>query len=273
MGLEFAGEICSAPKSCKFQKGDRVFGDWLGCYSTTIAVPVEHELHRIPKGWTYTEAAGLAATLPVSYGGLVLFAGLGTAKGHGQAGLWGDTQEPRKTILVHAAAGGLGIAAVQIAAALGHRVIGTAGSDSKCRIAEGLGAEVCINYQKDQKWWDRVNGLTDGQGADLVYDSVGLVGDSIRCLAHRGKVLVIGFAGREGNLEDVKMNRVLLKQASLIGYVSQNARSRLYTYSMSRTPLTDCSSGSASPPDGFLVRKLKYGRRFIHSSRVARSNR
>jgi NADPH:quinone reductase len=263
LGLEFSGEIRSAPESCEYESGDRVFGDWLGSYSTVIAVPMNHKLYRIPKGWSYVEAAGLAATLPVSYGGLVLAGGLGVAKGYGQEGLWGAAQEPRRTILVHAAAGGLGIAAVQIAAALGHRVIGTAGSVVKCRMAESLGAEVCIDYQRHEKWWDRVNELTDGRGADLVYDTVGLVGDSIKCLAHRGKVLVIGFAGREGNMEDVKMNRVLLKQASLIGYVS-HTHAPARSVSIVPTPLTDKCSVLASLPDGFPPRKLRSGRRSTH---------
>lgn len=156
----------------------------------------------------------------MSYGALVLRGGLGLVRGQQQKGLWGGAGERRQTVLVHAAAGGLGIAAVQIAAALGHRVIGTAGSEAKCRMAEKFGAEVCVNYNKHEKWWERVNSLTAGAGVDVVFDSVGLVGDSVRCLAHRGRILVVGFAGREGDMEGVKMNRVLLKQATVIGYVS-----------------------------------------------------
>jgi NADPH2:quinone reductase len=189
-----------------------VFGAYGGCYSQYITLPSSAPLQAIPRSWSFADAAGIAATLPVSYGALSLRSGL-------QRG---------ETVLVHAAAGGLGLAAVQIARALGCRVIGTAGSDAKCRVAESFGADKCINYSSSPKWWEDVLAATGGNGADVVYDSVGLVGDSIRCLAHRGRVLVVGFAGREGNMEGVKMNRVLLKQANLIGYVSPSTRHFAY---------------------------------------------
>lgn len=110
--------------------------------------------------------------------------------------------------------------AVQIAKAVGARVIATASSTAKLEAARRFGADECVNYVTNAKWWDAVLELTDGDGVDVVYDSVGLVGDSLRCLKWKGKILVVGFAGREGNLESVAMNRVLLKQAQLIGYVS-----------------------------------------------------
>lgn len=125
-----------------------------------------------------------------------------------------------QTVLVHAAAGGLGLAAVQIAKAVGARVIGTAGSQQKCQVARRYGADVCINYQEESEWWNQVLSSTGGKGVDLVFDSVGLVDRSLKCLAHRGCILIVGFAGREGNMEKVQMNRILLKQAKIIGYVS-----------------------------------------------------
>jgi NADPH:quinone reductase len=124
---------------------------------------------------------------------------------------------------VHAAAGGLGLMAVQVAAALGCRVIGTAGSEEKCLVAEKAGAAKCLNYKNGAEpiaLWGRILELTEGRGVDLVFDPVGLINESLKCLAHRGRILVIGFAGREGEPEKIAMNRVLLKQASLIGYVS-----------------------------------------------------
>jgi NADPH:quinone reductase-like Zn-dependent oxidoreductase len=110
--------------------------------------------------------------------------------------------------------------AVQIAAAMGCKVIGTAGSEEKCALATKHGAQECINYNVDKQWWKRVLELTDGNGAGVVFDPVGLVDLSLKCLAHRGRVLVVGFAGRGVEMENITMNRVLLKQASLIGYVS-----------------------------------------------------
>lgn len=109
--------------------------------------------------------------------------------------------------------------AVQVAVALGCKVIATAGSAEKCAYAEKYGAEVCFNYSDDD-WPKRVLEATGGNGVDVVYDPVGLVDYSLKCIAHRSRMLVIGFAGREGNMERVAMNRILLKQVHIIGYVS-----------------------------------------------------
>ncbi|KAF9869384.1 zeta-crystallin [Colletotrichum karsti] len=201
LGLEFAGVVISAPPSSDFRPGDRVFGGYTGSYSEIISLPASTPLHRIPTTWDFVEAAGIAATLPVSYAAL----------------LQADIQTG-KTVLVHAAAGGLGIMAVQIAAALGCRVIGTAGSSEKCAVATRFGAATCLDYSEESSWWERVLELTGGKGVDVVFDPVGLVDLSLKCIAHRGKVLVVGFAGIRDGMERIAMNRVLLKQVSLIGY-------------------------------------------------------
>ncbi|KAK1843099.1 zeta-crystallin [Colletotrichum chrysophilum] len=201
LGLEFSGVIVSAPSDSGFRPGDRVFGGHTGSYSEFICLPRSDSLHHMPAKWTFPQAAGLAATLPVSFAALM------------QAGI-----KAGQTVLVHAAAGGLGTMAVQIAAALGCRVIGTAGSQAKCTVATRCGAHACVNYLEHTAWWEQVLELTDGKGADIVFDPVGLVDPSLKCIAHRGKVLVVGFAGIQDNMERVVMNRVLLKQVSLIGY-------------------------------------------------------
>ena len=206
LGLEFAGTIVSAPPASKFKPGDRVFGGGIGSYAQYIAVK-ESTLHLIPPSWSFAAAAGLTATAPVSYGGLVL-------RGQLKKG---------ETVLIHAAAGGLGLMAVQIAKAVGARVIATAGSKEKLEVAKRFGADEAISY-KDAEWWKKVLELTNGAGADVVYDSVGLVDKSLKCLKHKGRVLVIGFAGTEAAIEKIAMNRVLLKQAQIIGYVSSNKR-------------------------------------------------
>ncbi|OHF04650.1 zeta-crystallin [Colletotrichum orchidophilum] len=201
LGLEFAGIILSAPSASDFCPGDRVFGGCTGSYSDIISLDASTRLHRIPTKWTFAQAAGLAATLPVSYAALI------------QAGI-----QAGQTVLVHAAAGGLGLMAVQVSAAMGCRVIGTAGSSEKCDVARRSGAMECINYTEDLMWWDRVLELTDGRGVDVVFDPVGLVDRSLKCIAHRGKILIVGFAGIKDDMEKIAMNRVLLKQVSLIGY-------------------------------------------------------
>lgn len=110
--------------------------------------------------------------------------------------------------------------AVQIAKAFGARVIATASSGEKLDVARRFGADACVNYSSNTSWWNEVLALTDGKGVDVVYDSVGLVENSLKCLKPKGRVLVVGFAGREGDLESVAMNRILLRQAVVIGYVS-----------------------------------------------------
>lgn len=202
LGLEFSGTLLSVPRgTTTFRPGDQVFGGHTGSYAEIISLPATASLRHVPPSWDLVGAAGICATLPVSYGALVLRAGL----------------KPGQTVLVHAAAGGLGIMAVQIAAALGCRVIGTAGSAQKCAVARKYGAAACIDYTQDTEWWKRVLELTDGKGADMVFDPVGLVDRSLKCIAHFGKLLVVGFAG--GEIEKIAMNRVLLKQVSVIGYV------------------------------------------------------
>jgi NADPH:quinone reductase len=137
--------------------------------------------------------------------------------------------KPGQTVLVHAAAGGLGSMAVRVAVAKGCRVLGTAGSAEKCSYAERLGASHCFDYTVESQWWQRVVEATDGRGVDVVFDPVGLVSASLKCTAHQGTILIVGFAGREGDMEKIAMNRVLLKQVTLVGYVS--ARLSLKQYS------------------------------------------
>lgn len=130
---------------------------------------------------------------------------------HNRAGL-----QPGETVLVHAAAGGVGSAAVQIAKAAGARVIATAGTAEKRELCRGLGADEVIDYALPD-WVDRLRALTGGAGADVIYDPVGgEVGvQSLRGLAWRGRYLVIGFAA--GTIPDLPANRLLLKDASAMG--------------------------------------------------------
>lgn len=153
----------------------------------------------MPDGWSHVDAAGLMVTAPTSYAAIVT---RGRVK-HGDF------------VLVHAAAGGVGLAAVQIAKAFGATVIATAGTARKLAVARNYGADHGVDYNK-QGWEDEVKKLTPkGRGVDIVYDPVGMVNSSLKCTAWSGCILVIGFAA--GNIEKVAMNRVLLKNVSLVG--------------------------------------------------------
>jgi len=130
---------------------------------------------------------------------------------HDRAGL-----RAGETVLVHAAAGGVGSAAVEIALAAGCRVIATAGSAEKRAACLARGAAAALDPAAPN-WVDELRGLTGGEGADVIYDPVG--GDaalqSLRALAWHGRYLVIGFAG--GTIPSLPANRLLLKEASAIG--------------------------------------------------------
>lgn len=110
--------------------------------------------------------------------------------------------------------------AVQIAKAAGATVIATASTPTKFAVARKFGADYGVDYSNEGgDWVEEVMKLTKGKGVDVVFDPVGLVDRSLKCLKQRGRILVVGFAGTEGKLERIAMNRVLLRQAQVIGYV------------------------------------------------------
>jgi NADPH2:quinone reductase len=110
----------------------------------------------------------------------------------------------------------VGLAAVQLGKALGARVIATAGTPEKLEIARQSGAEVLIDYRTDD-WIERVKAVTSGAGADVIYDPVGgdVFDGSTKCIGFEGRLLTIGFAG--GRIPSVAINRVLLKNFSVVG--------------------------------------------------------
>ena len=115
--------------------------------------------------------------------------------GHLQAG---------ETVLVQAGAGGVGVAAIQLAKRAGATVLATASSEARLNALWPLGLDVGIDYSADD-WVDRVRSATSGRGVDLVVDSVGghILQGSLGCLAYRGRCITVGQAGREGKLLDV----------------------------------------------------------------------
>jgi NADPH2:quinone reductase len=200
-GAEVGGIVRAVGDGVKgFKKGDRVLASaGLGGFAEISVVPAI-SAWQMPEEMSFAEGAALPIIYPTSYAGLVFRAQL-------KAG---------ETLLVHAAAGGVGIAAVQIGKALGARVIATAGGPEKLEIAREAGADELIDYNKED-FALRVKQITGGKGADVIYDSVG--GDtfdqSLKCIAWNGRLLVIGFAG--GRIPEVKANRILLKQISIVG--------------------------------------------------------
>ena len=184
----------------RVHQGQRVFAMIeLGAYAER-AVADDTRVFAIPDTMSYEEAAAFALVNQTSYSALVHRAQM-------QPGEW---------LLVHAAAGGVGLAAVQIGKALGARVIATAGTAAKLEIARQSGADVLIDYRTED-WVERVKGVTDGHGADVIYDPVGgdVFDGSSKCIAFEGRLLVVGFAG--GRIPSIAANRILLKNMSVVG--------------------------------------------------------
>ncbi|KAJ2713535.1 hypothetical protein H4R19_002200 [Coemansia spiralis] len=198
-GAEFSGIVArSSPADPRFKPGDRVFGSTnSGAYAEYITAPVEQCLP-VPSTLSFEQAAGLYITYPTSYAALVLRAGLRSGE----------------CVLVHAAAGGVGLAAVQIAKALGATVIAAAGSEAKFDVCRAQGADHCVNY-REPAWAEQVLELTGGRGADVIIDPVGLVEKSLKCAAWNARVVVVGFAA--GAIEKIAANRILLKNLSVTG--------------------------------------------------------
>lgn len=201
LGMEFAGRISSnspIPNGCSFKPGDRVFGGAQGAFGEKVAVPLNNILP-IPDNISYDQAAGLYVTWPTSYEALVGRAVL-------KSGEW---------VLVTASAGGVGIAAVQLAKALGAKVIAAAGSRAKLEVSKNFGgADFGVDYTKPG-WQQEVLNITGGKGVDVIYDPVGLIKDSLKCIAWKGRALVVGFAA--GSIEKLPLNLVLLKNISIVG--------------------------------------------------------
>jgi NADPH:quinone reductase len=121
-----------------------------------------------------------------------------------------------ETLLVHAAAGGVGSAAIQLGKAAGARVIAVAGGKRKAQVARELGADVVIDY-REQDFVEVVKAETGGRGADVIYDPVGgeTYRRSTKCVAFEGRILVVGFAG--GEVQSAALNHALIKNYSIVG--------------------------------------------------------
>jgi NADPH2:quinone reductase len=200
-GGEVAGVVTEVGRAVsKFAVGDRVLSRCaLGGFSEEVTTPAASS-YRMPSELSFEAGAALPTVYPTSYAALI----------------WRAPVARGETLLVHAAAGGVGLSAVQIGKALGARVIATAGSVEKLAIARKAGADVLINY-RDEDFVPRVLDETDGRGADVIYDSVGgeTTDRSLKCINWNGRLLVIGFAS--GDIPNVKLNRVLLKNIALVG--------------------------------------------------------
>jgi len=200
-GSEYAGVIEAVGADVTHLKpGDAV----AACGGTggfgTHAIVKAALLLPLPAGFAFDDAAAFILTYGTAHHALLDRAALKVGE----------------TVLVLGAAGGVGTAAIQIAKAVGARVIAAASSDAKCEVCKQLGADATINY-RSANLRDELKALTDGKGPDVVYDPVGgdLADPAFRSIAWRGRYLVIGFA--QGGIPALPWNLPLLKGASIVG--------------------------------------------------------
>lgn len=200
-GMESAGEVTElGPGVDGLRFGDKVITmQRQGGYAEEIVLPAA-QLVPLPQGFSFVEGATFMVGYKTAYHALVQRAQL----------------QPGETLLVHGAAGGVGLAAVEIGKGLGATVIATASSEEKLAVARARGADHAINYAREN-FVDAVKSMTGGAGADVIYDPVGgdVFTQSLRCIAWGGRLLIIGFAG--GTIPGVAANRVLIKGCSVIG--------------------------------------------------------
>ena len=200
-GLEVAGEVVDGDfSSTEFKKGDLVCALVQGGgYAEYCAAPAGQCLP-LPKGLTALEGASLPENFFTVWSNV--FDRCALADG--------------ETLLVQGGTSGIGVAAIQLAAALGHRVFATAGSDEKARACEALGAERGINYRTED-FVAVVKELTDGKGVDVILDMVG--GDylprEIDCLADDGRIGLIAVQG--GSKATLDLGQVLRRRLSVSG--------------------------------------------------------
>ena len=202
-GVELCGEVAALGTGATgFSVGDRVIGAsvlpaggfaQLALMDTATTFPA-------PGGLDNAQAAAFYIGYQTGWFGL-----------HRRAHL-----QPGETLLVHAAAGGVGSAAVQLGKAAGAFVIGVVGGREKAAVARALGADVVVDRRTDD-FVQVVKDVTHGRGADVVYDPVG--GDayqrSTKCIAFEGRIVVVGFAG--GQIQTASLNHALVKNYSIVG--------------------------------------------------------
>jgi len=203
LGVESCGEVVQAGTGVtRFSVGDRVIGGAVlpsGSFAEYAVMDAARAMPA-PEGLDDGEAAPFLVTYQTGWFGL-----------HRRARLAAG-----ETLLVHAAAGGVGSGAVQLGKAAGARVIGVVGGPEKARLARQLGADVVVDrYEED--FVAVVKEVTKGKGADVVYDPVGgeAFRKSTKCIAFEGRIVVVGFAS--GDVPVAALNHALVKNYDILG--------------------------------------------------------
>ena len=199
-GLEMAGEVVEAPADSGFMPGDRVRGGAkTGAFAEYVALSAS-TLRKIPDGLDFSTAAAMGAAYHTAYVALVEIGGLTAGQ----------------TVLVHGASGGVGLAACDLARALGAKVIAATHREDKIEPIRRIAQPDAVILNTG-RFRDDIATLTDGKLCDLVYDPIGgdVFDESTRCVAFGGKLLVIGFVS--GRIPEIAVNIPLIKGFSVVG--------------------------------------------------------
>ena len=198
-GMEGSGDVVAVGEHVTaFKVGDKVVvGAKEGCFAEEVLVPAT-AVRVLPTGFSYEQGAAYPAAYLTAYVALVRRGSL----------------QPEESLLVHGAAGGVGLAAVDLGKILGATVIATASTDEKRRFLTSYGADHVLassGFRED------VKALTQGRGADVIFDPVGgdVFDESVRCIAFDGRLLVIGFTS--GRIPSINVNMPLIKGFSVVG--------------------------------------------------------
>jgi NADPH:quinone reductase len=197
-GAEVAGVVRSAPEGSGLAPGESVIGFTALGGLAEVAVAPAYLTFRLPEALDLAQGAALVLNYHTAYFALKL-------RGRLREG---------ERVLVHGAAGGVGTAALQVAAGLGASTVAVVSSEEKERVAREAGADEVV--RSDGGWREQVQERTGG-GVDLVFDPVGgdRFTDSLRSLREEGRVVVVGFTG--GSIPEVRVNRLLLRNTEVIG--------------------------------------------------------
>ncbi len=237
-GVEAAGIVTEVAADVSgIAVGEKVMAQMrTGGYAEEAVVPASR-IRPLPASFSFAEGATFLVAHTTAYHGLVTRAAIAAGQ----------------TLLVLGAAGGVGLAAVQLGKVLGARVLAAASSEEKLEVAARHGADALIDYSREPIE-DGVKRLTSGAGADVVLDPVGIAQEqALRCVAPEGKLLIAGFAG--GTIPAYAANRILLKGCTVIGVRAGEAGRR--NPACGRASWTPCSRSprkawcGRSSPRGF----------------------
>ncbi|MGN6160977.1 MAG: NADPH:quinone oxidoreductase family protein [Marmoricola sp.] len=202
-GVELCGEVLAVGEGVtRFAVGDRVLGASVLPYGGFAELAVMDQNLTFPAPDSLDDAEASSLYIGYQTGWFALHRRIQIREG--------------QTLLVHAAAGGVGSAAIQLGKAAGAKVIGVVGGAAKAEVARALGADVVVD-RHEQDFVEVVKAETGGRGADVIYDPVG--GDtyarSTKCIAFEGNILIIGFAG--GDIQSAALNHALIKNYAIVG--------------------------------------------------------